>query len=70
VIIGDLDLDWAEQDPDYLARVKAFLRSEVKPAVAMAPPSGSSASRLASPLDSVPLDSLSVDSVPAELSLK
>jgi len=65
VIIGDLDLDWAEQDPDYLARVKAFLRSEVKPAVAMAPPSGSSASRLASPLDS-----LSVDSVPAELSLK
>jgi hypothetical protein len=27
MIIGDLDLDWAEQDPDYLARVKAFLVS-------------------------------------------
>ena len=25
MIIGDLDLDLAEQDPDYLARVKAFL---------------------------------------------
>lgn len=27
MILGDLDLDWAEQDPDYLARVKAFLLS-------------------------------------------
>ena len=25
MIIGDLNLDWAEQDPDYLAEVKAFL---------------------------------------------
>ncbi len=27
MIIGELDLDWAEQDPGYLARVKAFLVS-------------------------------------------
>lgn len=27
MIIGDLDLDWAEQDPDYLVEVKAFLIS-------------------------------------------
>jgi len=27
LIIGDLDLDWAEQDPGYLASVKAFLVS-------------------------------------------
>ena len=34
MIIGDLDLDWAEQDPDYLARAKAFLVSIVNdPAV-------------------------------------
>jgi hypothetical protein len=26
MILGDLDLDWAEQDPDYLVRVKAFLQ--------------------------------------------
>jgi len=30
MIHGDLDLDWAEQDPDYLARVKAFLQSTGK----------------------------------------
>jgi hypothetical protein len=30
MILGDLDLDWAEQDPDYLARVKAFLQSTAK----------------------------------------
>ncbi len=31
MIIGELDLDWAEQDPDYLVRVKAFLNSKVEP---------------------------------------
>ncbi|MFP6747392.1 MAG: hypothetical protein VCD66_07350 [Alphaproteobacteria bacterium] len=31
MIIGDLDLDWAEQDPGYLARVKGFLVSGDKP---------------------------------------
>lgn len=30
MIIGDLDLDWAEQDPAYLARVKAFLISTAR----------------------------------------
>ena len=25
MIIGDLDLDWAENDTDYLARIKGFL---------------------------------------------
>ncbi len=30
MIIGDLDLDWAEQDPGYLASVKAFLVSAPK----------------------------------------
>jgi hypothetical protein len=30
MILGDLDLDWAEQDPDYLARVKGFLQSTAK----------------------------------------
>ncbi len=34
MIIGDLDLDWAEQNPGYLARAKAFLVSIAKsPAV-------------------------------------
>ncbi len=34
MIIGDLDLYWAEQNPGYLARAKAFLVSIVKdPAV-------------------------------------
>ena len=28
MIIGDLDLDWAENDTDYLARIKSFLVSE------------------------------------------
>ena len=27
MLIGELDLDWAEQDPDYLARIKSFLVS-------------------------------------------
>ena len=28
MIIGDLDLDWAENDTDYLARITGFLVSE------------------------------------------
>ena len=28
MIIGDLDLDWAENDTDYLARITGFLISE------------------------------------------
>ena len=27
MIAGDLDLDWAEQDPEYLAQIKGFLLS-------------------------------------------
>ena len=27
MIAGDLDLDWAEQDPEYLAQIKDFLLS-------------------------------------------
>ena len=28
MIIGDLDLDWAENDTDYLAKITGFLVSE------------------------------------------
>ena len=35
MIIGELDLDWAEQDPDYLDRVKAFLISAAKDRVGL-----------------------------------
>ena len=27
MIVGDLDLDWAEQDPEYLTQIKRFLLS-------------------------------------------
>ena len=29
MIAGDLDLDWAEQDPEYLAQIKGFLLSNL-----------------------------------------
>ncbi len=28
MVIGDLDLDWAEKDPKYLGRIKGFLVSK------------------------------------------
>ena len=55
MIIGELDLDWAEQDPDYLARIKAFL--VVRPETP--------AAKVPSPLRSTP-----DVSIPAELGLK
>jgi len=36
MIIGDLDLDWAENDTDYLARITGFLVSECSNSSAVA----------------------------------